>query len=86
MDKMLFNPKCRLVTFSILYHLPDYQNIINEFIMQQFDLVPELPRLIAFLDFWDDKIEGPIKSVQVAWSGIRYSRSIRSIDSSRYIH
>lgn len=81
MDEMLLHPQRRLVTFSIFYYLPDYRNIINEFVGQEYDLVPSLPRLLAFLTFWDNEIEGPIKLVRVTYPGIKTPHSIRFLDS-----
>ena len=41
--------------------MPDYLNIINEFIWQTKDQKPDYPRIEQFLDYWDKNIDGPIK-------------------------
>ena len=56
----------RLTTAKILYHMPDYQAILQEFIWQEYDLAPEFPQLTGFLDFWEKEIEGKLHSVYVA--------------------
>ncbi|MEX0652353.1 MAG: Usg family protein [Candidatus Paceibacterota bacterium] len=71
------HPDCRLVTFRIFYHLPDFPSLLNEFIKQELDLVPELPRIHGFLRFWEREVDGPIKTVDVMYPGIKIPRIIR---------
>lgn len=56
----------RLTTAQIFYHMPDYEEILQEFIWQEYDLAPKFPELHKFLDFWEKKIEGRLHSVYVA--------------------
>lgn len=56
----------RLTTAQILYHLPDCEQILQEFIWQDYDIAPKFPQLYKFLDFWEKKIEGKLHSVYVA--------------------
>ena len=56
----------RLTTAHILYHLPDYPELLQEFIWQHLDIAPAFPRLHTFLDFWEQKIEGKLHSVRIA--------------------
>lgn len=58
--------KYRLTTAKILYHLPDYDALLQEFIWQEYDIAPRYPVLSKFLDFWKREIEGKIHSVYVA--------------------
>jgi len=55
-----------LTTAQIIYHLPDNQVLLQEFLWQQYDLFPAFPELSKFLAFWEEKIEGPLHSVTVA--------------------
>ena len=55
-----------LTTAQIIYHLPDNQVLLQEFLWQQYDLFPVFPELSKFLAFWEEKIEGPLHSVTVA--------------------
>jgi uncharacterized protein Usg len=59
---------CRLVTVNVLYYLPEYKNIIQEFIWQTNDRVPELVRVHKFLDHWDKNIEATIHEVRISCS------------------
>ena len=36
------------------------------YVWQAYDLFPEFPELQRFLAFWQEKLEGPLHSVQVA--------------------
>ena len=56
----------RLTTAEIIYRLPDHPALLQTFIWQKFDLAPEFPELQKFLEFWQEKLEGPLHSVQVA--------------------
>ena len=58
----------RLTTAEILYHLPDNPGLLQTFVWQLVDRVPEFPRLNRFLDFWRREIDGPLHSVRVAHS------------------
>lgn len=56
----------RLTTAEITYHLPDYPELLQSFIWQDLDIVPEFPVLTRFLDFWQRNLEGRVHSVLVA--------------------
>ena len=56
----------RLTTAQIIYHLPDHENLLQEFIWQEYDVAPHYPTLHDFIDFWVEKIEGKLHSVYVA--------------------
>lgn len=55
-----------LTTAHIVYRLPDYQDILQTYIWQEYDLSPEFPVLKRFLAFWKREIEGPLHSVTIA--------------------
>lgn len=55
-----------LVTLQVLYWMPDYNNILQEFIWQTMDVVPELPRIHKFLNFWHDEIDAVISEIRLA--------------------
>lgn len=56
----------RLTTAKIVYHMPDYKEILQEYIWQDYDVAPQFPVLIKFLDFWTREIDGKLHSVYVA--------------------
>ncbi|MCB1651948.1 MAG: Usg family protein [Alphaproteobacteria bacterium] len=64
LDKQLEN--YRLITAKILYHLPDFEALLQEFIWQDYDRAPDFPVLHGFLGFWEEEIEGRLHSVYVA--------------------
>ena len=55
-----------LTTAHILYRRPDHRWLLQSYVWQAYDLFPEFPELQRFLTFWQDKLEGPLHSVQVA--------------------
>ena len=55
----------KLATAEILYRLPDHPSIIQTFVWQNFDLSPDYPKLMKFLKFWEDNLDGRLHSVTV---------------------
>ena len=55
-----------LTTAELFYRMPDYRNVLNTFIWQDYDLAPDHPKLFEFIEFWQREIEGPLHSVRVA--------------------
>lgn len=52
-----------LTTARFLYHMPDHPHLLQAFIWQEYDLAPKFPALYRFIDFWKEKLEGPLHSV-----------------------
>jgi uncharacterized protein Usg len=63
-ERMLEN--YRLTTADILYHMPDHPSLLQSFVWQEYDLCPDFPVLKKFLDFWEQKIDGKLHSVEIA--------------------
>ena len=55
-----------IVTINVLYWMPDYTHILQEFIWQTTDIRPEYPRVHRFLNYWHDNIEAVISEVNIA--------------------
>lgn len=53
-----------LTTAEMTYRMPDYRNVLNTFVWQDYDLAPDYPRLFEFIEFWQERIEGPLHSVR----------------------
>lgn len=64
-----------LTTAQIVYRVPDHLRLLQEFVWQTYDCYPRFPVLGKFLEFWEEKIDGPIHSVTVA-----HARLIRPTD------
>ena len=58
--------KNTIVTINVLYWMPDYTHILQEFIWQTADISPEYPRVHRFLNYWHDNIEAVISEVNIA--------------------
>ena len=70
----------RLTTAEIYYHLPDYPELLQSYIWQEYDYAPKFPVLHGFLDLWTNNIEGKIHSVYVA------KKELVSAGDARYGH
>ena len=56
----------RLTTAEILYHMPDHPLILQTYVWQELDAVPDFPTLKKFLNFWERELEGRLHSVKIA--------------------
>jgi uncharacterized protein Usg len=55
-----------LTTAEITYWMPDFPDLLQSYIWQEYDQAPRFPRLIRFLDFWTRNLDGPLAEVRVA--------------------
>lgn len=54
-----------LVTLNILYWIPDYESILQQFIWQTMDIKPKYPRIQRFLNYWYNNIDATISEVEI---------------------
>jgi len=57
-----------LVTLNVYYWMPDYENIIQEFIWQTLDVKPTYPRIHKFLNYWHNNIDAVVNEIQICES------------------
>jgi len=76
----------RLTTAEILYHLPDFPELLQSYIWQSYDLAPRFPVLTRFLDFWGQNLEGRLHSVMVASTDLIRPAELRVIDGELRLH
>ena len=70
----------KLTTLQVIYFMPDYRNLLNEFVWQFLDINPAYPRAHKFLLYWKDAIDAPIKEVNIVQEGDIYSKPFKVID------
>jgi uncharacterized protein Usg len=75
-----------LATASILYHMPERPRLLQTFVWQFYDVAPDYPRLIRFLDFWVAEIDGIIHSVEVAHRQLATAAEIRNARFHGQLH
>jgi uncharacterized protein Usg len=78
--------KYRLTTAEILYHMPDHPALLQSFVWQDLDLVPEFPVLRKFLEFWNRSLDGKLHSVTVASAGLITPAEFRFADAQFRLH
>ena len=76
----------RLTTAEILYRLPDHPGLLQSYIWQELDLVPDFPVLKRFLEFWELRIEGRLHSVRIANARLISPAEARMVRSFVYLH
>ena len=57
-----------LVTLNVYYWMPDYDNILQQFVWQTMDVNPKYPRINKFLDYWHNNIEAIVSEIQICES------------------
>ncbi len=75
-----------LTTAEILYRMPDHPALLQTYLWQQYDLAPDFPVLVKFLDFWKAQIEGPLHSVKVAHTALIRPSEYRAVDGIIHLH
>ena len=75
-----------LTTANILYRQPDYPELLQTYIWQEYDLAPRFPELLKFLDFWKRELAGPLHSVTVCHSHLIRPAEIRTVSGEITFH
>ena len=57
-----------LVLVNVFYWMPDYENVLQEFIWQTKDIEPTYPRVNKFLNYWKDNVDAVINEVVLSTS------------------
>ena len=68
----------RLATAEIIYHRPDFRTLLQTFVWQDLDLVPDFPVLKRFLEYWQEHLDGPLHSVRVTSAPLLRPTDIRA--------
>ncbi len=76
----------RLTTAEILYYMPDFPNLLQSYLWQSLDRVPDFPKLNDFLTFWEKKLDGKLHSVRIGYVGIIQPTEWRFADCMLTVH
>ena len=72
--------KLRLVTCQVFYYMPMHRSLIQEFVFQDYDNIPEFPRMNRFIDFWRREIDAVIQEVILSEADAFNSKKFKRID------
>jgi uncharacterized protein Usg len=78
-----------LTTANIMYRRPDHPWLLQTYVWhvwQNFDLFPKFPELNKFLNFWTEKLDGPLHSVTVAHARLIRPAELNAIDGEFRLH
>ena len=73
---MILYDKKVLATVDVLYWMPDYQDILQQFVWQTADIRPEYPRIHKFLNYWKENIDAVIAEVKISDSEMARIRRV----------
>ncbi|AMM83355.1 usg protein [Martelella sp. AD-3] len=75
-----------LTTAHILYRLPDFDNLLQTYLWQDYDLAPDFPQMHKFLDFWKQNLDGPLHSVRYAHKRLIGPNEWRQVSGEITLH
>ncbi|HEU4987239.1 MAG TPA: aspartate-semialdehyde dehydrogenase [Rhizobiaceae bacterium] len=75
-----------LTTAEFLYHLPDHPHLLQSFVWQHYDLAPDFPVLYRFIDFWTEKLDGPLHSVRYTHKRLISPSEWRNVSGELVLH
>ena len=75
-----------LTTLEVQYHIPDHPSLLQQFVWQQYDLAPDFPRVMQFLDYWRREIEAALHSVRIAHCDLVRPAELRAVDGEIHLH
>ena len=75
-----------LTTANILYHFPDHPHLLQSYIWQDYDIAPDFPALVHFIDFWREKLHGPLHSVTYTHRRLISPSEWRRVDGEFALH
>lgn len=75
-----------LSTIEIHYFMPDHPSLLQQFVMQQYDIAPRFPELKRFLDFWTSDIEAVLHSVRLAHQHLIGPAEWRAVNGEIRLH
>lgn len=68
---MIIIKRKEFVFVCVRYYRPDYRSILQDFLWETEDFVPDIPRVHKFLNYWKENIEAPIKEVIISASAYK---------------
>ena len=69
-----------LTTAELHYYRPDAPSLLQLFVWQEYDLAPDFPVLLAFLDHWRRDVEAALHSVRIAHERLIRPAEWRGVD------
>lgn len=75
-----------LTTAEIVYRLPDYPSLLQSYIWQEYDISPRFPKLLAFLNFWSQNLDGRLHQVRVTHSGLVTPQEFKLVGNELRLH
>ena len=52
-----------ITTVDILYWMPDYNNVLQQFVWQTMDVKPKYPRVHKFLNHWHNSVDAKLSEI-----------------------
>jgi uncharacterized protein Usg len=69
-----------LTLAEIHYRRPDAPSLLQLFVWQEYDVAPDFPVLLGFLDHWRREIDGALHSVRIEHERLIRPAEWRAVD------
>lgn len=60
----------RLTTAEVLYCVQDFPDLLQSFLWQGLDMIPDFPKFNTFLNCLEENFDGCIKSARIGYVGV----------------
>ena len=75
-----------ITTAQILYRIPDFASVLQTYVWQDYDLAPDFPEMRKFLEFWEEKLDGPLHSVRYTHKRLIAPNEWRKVSGEFKLH
>ena len=75
-----------ITTAHILYRIPDFESVLQTYVWQEYDLAPDFPEMRKFLEFWEEKLDGPLHSVRYTHQRLIGPNEWRKVSGDFKVH
>lgn len=65
---MIILKKTSLITTNVYYYIPDYPGLVNMFLFQCEDYIPDIPKIHKFLKYWKDNDLAKVQEIIISYS------------------
>jgi len=63
---MIIIKRKELLLMEIIYFRLDFPNLVQSYVWQTEDVIPEIPRIHKFLNYWYENIGATIKEINIS--------------------
>jgi len=75
-----------LTTAHVLYRMPGHFHVLQSYVWQDYDIAPDFPVMRNFLEFCQEKFDGPLHSLRSVHQKLIRPGEWRKVDGEVVLH